>query len=442
MRNRSGRRPADTAWTRWWAPWRIVVVLIAAMALGAPGLPGLPGLSATPAHAAPVPPGGAHTGGPITRTEVLARAQGWYEHAQQRKPGEPQDQAVVTYNSNKCYLTGIGTIANTWTGPGGCEDSTAPDGPKGYYRADCSGFVSMALMLGHSYAVTVPGGSLAQSALMKPEGKEELKPGDVLIHFDSDTNKRHTRLFDMWVDGNHSEYWAYDFGATPVKHKRYAWSDGYFAPYRYLKIVDDDTTHFLPEGATVPPGVNYLTVKYYKPWAEDGAATFTTWGDALNVRAQANTSSGVVGTIAGGSNVRISCQVHGQSVTAEGTTNDAWSYLPDYGGWITNIYLQGPAWMPGVNTCAAGGGGNGASFMTWGDALNVRGQANTSGGVVATIAGGTSVRVSCQVHGQSVTAEGTTNDAWSYLPDYGGWITNIYLQGPAWMPGVDTCLIV
>lgn len=45
--------------------------------------------------------------------------------------------------------------------------------------------------------------------------------------------------------------------------------------------------------------------------------------------------------------------MHAQSITAEGVTNDAWSYLPDLGGWITNIYLKGDAWMPGVPTCAS-----------------------------------------------------------------------------------------
>ncbi|NEA56253.1 peptidoglycan endopeptidase [Streptomyces sp. SID13666] len=176
-----------------------------------------------------------------------------------------------------------------------------------------------------------------------------------------------------------------------------------------------------------------------------GSIGHATWGDSLNVRAQPNTGSSVVRTIPGGTSVFISCQAHAQSITAEGTTNDAWSYLPDLGGWITNIYLKGPAWVPDVPSCGdvpsggAGGGGSGAAHVTWGDSLNVRAQPNSGSTVVTTIPGGTSVVISCQAHAQSITAEGTTNDAWSYLPDLGGWITNIYLKGPAWMTGVPTC---
>ncbi|MET3984732.1 NlpC/P60 family protein [Streptomyces sp. PvR034] len=166
-----------------------------------------------------------------------------------------------------------------------------------------------------------------------------------------------------------------------------------------------------------------------------------TWGDSLNVRAQPNTGAAVVTTIAGGTSVVISCQMHAQSLTAEGVTNDAWSYLPELGGWITNIYLKGPAWMTGVPTCGDSGGSTGGSIghATWGGTLNIRAQPNTGAAVVTTIAGGTSVLISCQMHAQSLTAEGVTNDAWSYLPDLGGWITNIYLKGDAWMAGVPTC---
>lgn len=47
-----------------------------------------------------------------------------------------------------------------------------------------------------------------------------------------------------------------------------------------------------------------------------------------------------------------------QSVTAEGLTNSAWSYLPDYGGWISNIFFQGPAWLDGVPACGTTRPGN------------------------------------------------------------------------------------
>lgn len=87
----------------------------------------------------------------------------------------------------------------------------------------------------------------------------------------------------------------------------------------------------------------------------DGAAApgggFSTWGTDVWTHADASTTSARVYKFAGPTSVKISCQKHAQSVTAEGFTNDAWSYLPDYRAWITNIYIKGPAWLVGVPTC-------------------------------------------------------------------------------------------
>lgn len=58
--------------------------------------------------------------------------------------------------------------------------------------------------------------------------------------------------------------------------------------------------------------------------------------------------------------------------------------------------------------------------------------------VVDTFAGPTQVSVQCQQHAESVTAEEYTNDVWSRLAD-GSWLTNIYIEGPAWLPGVPAC---
>ncbi|GAA1245688.1 hypothetical protein GCM10009665_40640 [Kitasatospora nipponensis] len=80
-------------------------------------------------------------------------------------------------------------------------------------------------------------------------------------------------------------------------------------------------------------------------------ATFRTWGTGVWTHAQPATDSPRVYAFPGPTTVRVSCQKHAQSVTAEGITNDAWSYLPDYHAWLTNIYLQGPAWLDSVPTC-------------------------------------------------------------------------------------------
>jgi hypothetical protein len=79
-------------------------------------------------------------------------------------------------------------------------------------------------------------------------------------------------------------------------------------------------------------------------------------------------------------------------------------------------------------------------FRTWGTGIRLRQHPNTSAAVVTTLPGPTTVEVRCQVHGEKVVAEGITNDAWSFLPQYNGYISNIYVDHPAyWLPGVPGC---
>ncbi|MGG8407669.1 C40 family peptidase, partial [Streptomyces sp. 12297] len=79
--------------------------------------------------------------------------------------------------------------------------------------------------------------------------------------------------------------------------------------------------------------------------------THRTWGTDVWTHTEPSTGSARVHKFAGPTTVRIQCQKHAETVTAEGYTNDAWSYLPEYGAWLTNIYIQGPAWLDGVPTC-------------------------------------------------------------------------------------------
>ncbi|MDA5283399.1 NlpC/P60 family protein [Streptomyces sp. Isolate_45] len=85
--------------------------------------------------------------------------------------------------------------------------------------------------------------------------------------------------------------------------------------------------------------------------ASRAPGTFSTWGTDVWTHTEPSTSSGRVHRFAGPTSVRVECQKHAETVTAEGYTNDAWSYLPEYRAWITNIYLKGPAWLDGVPTC-------------------------------------------------------------------------------------------
>lgn len=96
-------------------------------------------------------------------------------------------------------------------------------------------------------------------------------------------------------------------------------------------------------------------------------------------------------------------------------------------GWVTVTYL----WT---------GDQTGTSFPTWGTDVRIRQQATTASPEVARLAGPTTVNVKCQVHGQRITVDGITNDGWSYLPAFGGYISNIFIDvAEAWLPGVPNC---
>ncbi|AQU65882.1 hypothetical protein [Streptomyces niveus] len=96
-------------------------------------------------------------------------------------------------------------------------------------------------------------------------------------------------------------------------------------------------------------------------------------------------------------------------------------------GWVTVTYL----WT---------GDQTGKSFPTWGTDVRIRQQATTASPEVARLAGPTTVNVKCQVHGQRITVDGITNDGWAYLPSYGGYISNIFIDVvESWLPGVPNC---
>jgi hypothetical protein len=83
-----------------------------------------------------------------------------------------------------------------------------------------------------------------------------------------------------------------------------------------------------------------------------GTKRFMTWGTDVSLRPDPSTRQPPVGRLPGPTAVDVLCQAHGETVTAEGYTNDAWSYLPKYKAWISNIYINDPAaWLPGVPNC-------------------------------------------------------------------------------------------
>ncbi|MFD7436431.1 hypothetical protein [Streptomyces sp. NPDC059861] len=99
--------------------------------------------------------------------------------------------------------------------------------------------------------------------------------------------------------------------------------------------------------------VGRLTRSLNVPGASRPAGTWIgTWGSGVRVRTQTTTTSGALTTLPAGVEVLVGCQKRGQQVSAPPYVNDWWAYLPQYGGYMTNIYLSVPEnQVPGVPVC-------------------------------------------------------------------------------------------
>ncbi|MGW6548567.1 hypothetical protein ACWGBH_37845, partial [Streptomyces massasporeus] len=72
----------------------------------------------------------------------------------------------------------------------------------------------------------------------------------------------------------------------------------------------------------------------------------------------------------------------------------------------------------------------GTWFGTWGEFVNVRRGPAAGGDRITQLPAGVEVLVGCQVRGEVVTVPPYTNEWWAYLPQYGGYISNIYISSP------------
>ncbi|MFF4243497.1 hypothetical protein ACFYY2_03375 [Streptomyces sp. NPDC001822] len=99
--------------------------------------------------------------------------------------------------------------------------------------------------------------------------------------------------------------------------------------------------------------VTALTGSLNVPGAVRPSGTrFTTWGSGVRVRSAPTTASAALTTLPAGVDVLVRCQQQGGVVSVPPYTNDWWAYLPQYGGWITNIYVVSPGdTLPGVDRC-------------------------------------------------------------------------------------------
>jgi hypothetical protein len=112
----------------------------------------------------------------------------------------------------------------------------------------------------------------------------------------------------------------------------------------------------MPNQTHTDPGPNW-NWDYYMQLVNGGDPNppeynFTTYGSGVRVRAAPKLTASIITELPGPTQVFVTCQVQGDPVTAEGTTNNWWSKLRDQGGYMTNIYIDNPnAKLPGVPEC-------------------------------------------------------------------------------------------
>ncbi|MER5836484.1 hypothetical protein ABT116_38135 [Streptomyces sp. NPDC002130] len=82
----------------------------------------------------------------------------------------------------------------------------------------------------------------------------------------------------------------------------------------------------------------------------------------------------------------------------------------------------------------------GTWFGTWGEFVNVRRGPATGGDRMTQLPAGVEVLVGCQIRGEVVNVPPYTNEWWAYLPQYDGYISNIYISSPDnRLPNVPEC---
>lgn len=79
--------------------------------------------------------------------------------------------------------------------------------------------------------------------------------------------------------------------------------------------------------------------------------TFRVYESDVNVRPTPATTGTPVGNLGAPGNVVVQCQTVGQTVTANGYTNNRWAKISSpVSGYISNVFIEGPASLP-VPTC-------------------------------------------------------------------------------------------
>jgi cell wall-associated NlpC family hydrolase len=135
--------------------------------------------------------------------------------------------------------------ARSWLVPGVSYSQVAfHENEYGRYRTDCSGYVSMAWALPGKPPNRHGGLDTVGLASVSAEiGKDELRPGDVLLRIEGTNLTRHVVIFAAWAGMERAAYWGYEqaggIGTTyRVVPYPYEHGAGHYRQYRYVHIND------------------------------------------------------------------------------------------------------------------------------------------------------------------------------------------------------------
>ncbi|WP_433172628.1 hypothetical protein [Actinoallomurus sp. CA-150999] len=149
----------------------------------------------------------------ITRAQVLGRARWWI------------DKTNIPYSQTTCYT------------PAGQRASCRP----GTFRADCSGYVSMAWNVGNltvgssNPALTPLGGHASKS---REISKSALAPGDAFAYYKGPGDDAHIALFVRWQGGVGGPAVVYEQAGGQSGARQHVWSTNYQRGYRAFRFID------------------------------------------------------------------------------------------------------------------------------------------------------------------------------------------------------------
>ncbi|MFB9179203.1 peptidoglycan DD-metalloendopeptidase family protein [Dactylosporangium sucinum] len=169
------------------------------------------------------------------------------------------------------------------------------------------------------------------------------------------------------------------------------------------------------------------------------AATVVSPKRPLNVRAGSAVWTAQLRTLSHGSSVTIVCQVRGQRID-QGTVRvtDLWDRLAD-GTYVSDAWIRRPQEVPACETAtpvaaaAAAPAAVAGTVASGGIPLKARSAPAHGAPLVAALANGTALTLTCQVRGENIAGRVRTTPMWNRLPS-GTYVSDAYVRRSATPP--------